>query len=69
MQGNFAVHPEVGMLVVFNSYITHMTARHKVDEPRRVLSMNLGPKNPSNLPNADWSVYWDRPTIDNPVIV
>jgi len=69
MQGNFAVKPEVGMLVIFNSYITHMTARHKVDAPRRVLSMNLGPKNPSNLPNADWSVYWNRPVIDNPVIV
>ncbi len=69
MQGNFAITPEVGMLVIFNSYITHMTARHKVDAPRRVLSMNLGPKNPNRLPNADWSVYWDRPVIDNPVIV
>ena len=69
MQGNVSVKPEVGLLVIFNSYVTHMTARHKVDEPRIVVSMNLAPVEPTLTPNADWSVYWDRPIIDNPKIV
>jgi hypothetical protein len=69
MQGTVSVKPEVGLLVVFNSYITHMTARHKVEEPRVVLSMNLAPIEPTLTPNADWSVYWDRPVIKHPKIV
>ena len=69
MQGNVSVKPEVGLLVIFNSYITHMTARHKIDEPRIVVSMNLAPVEPTLTPNADWSVYWDRPIISNPKIV
>lgn len=59
-----AIKPETGMLVIFNSYLTHMTARQKSSSPRLVLSMNLAPLEPNMLPNADWSVYWDRPIIN-----
>jgi hypothetical protein len=64
MESTISVKPEVGKLVIFNSYITHMTARQKSESPRIVLSMNLSPVNPSITPNADWSVYWDRPVIN-----
>jgi len=69
MKNTFAVKPRKGLLVIFNSYITHMTARHKITEPRLVISMNLSPVNPKTTPNADWSVYWDRPIIDNPKLL
>lgn len=63
MNGVYSVKPEVGTLVIFNSYIKHMTSRNKSKEPRLVVSMNLGPVDPRVSPNADWSVYWDRPLI------
>lgn len=69
MQRTCAITPRTGMLVIFNSYMTHMTARHKLDDRRLVLSMNLGPVSPNMEPNADWSAYWDRPVIDSPHIV
>jgi hypothetical protein len=69
MQKTCAIAPEDGMLIVFNSYMTHMTARHKIDKRRLVVSMNLGPVNPNMDPNADWSGYWDRPFVSHPVIV
>lgn len=65
-QTTVPVVPQKGMLVMFNSYITHMTARQQVDSTRLVVSMNLGPVEPNMSPNADWSVYWDRPVVDNP---
>lgn len=64
MNGVTSVRPEVGTFVIFNSYIQHMTSRNKSEESRLVVSMNWGPKNPNKSPNADWSVYWDRPIID-----
>lgn len=60
------VAPEKGLLVIFNSYITHMTTRQRPEEPRLVVSMNLGPVTPNTEPNADWSVYLNREVIDNP---
>lgn len=63
MSGIHSVKPEVGTLVIFNSYIKHMTSRNKSKEPRLVVSMNLGPVQPRTQPNADWSVYWKRPII------
>lgn len=66
MSGTVSVKPEVGTVVIFNSFLQHMTSRHKSHESRLVVSMNWGPKNPTLDPNADWSVYWERPTIDNP---
>jgi hypothetical protein len=65
-QAIVSVVPKRGLLVIFNSYITHMTARQQVDETRIVVSMNLSPVEPTQSPNADWSVYWDRPVIDSP---
>lgn len=69
MQKTCAVTPKTGMLVIFNSYMTHMTARHKLDDRRLVLSMNLSPSSPNKTPNADWSTYWNRPVIERPLIV
>jgi len=66
MSGTVSVKPEVGTIVIFNSFLQHMTSRHKSQESRLVVSMNWGPQNPTLDPNADWSVYWDRPTINNP---
>jgi hypothetical protein len=60
------VTPEKGLLLVFNSYITHMTSRQRPDEPRLVVSMNLGPVEPNVEPNADWSVYLNRTVVENP---
>lgn len=69
MESTRSVNPKKGLLVIFNSYLKHMTARHKIDEKRLVISMNLGPITPNKEPNADWSVYWNRPTINNPKVV
>ena len=66
MQQTCAVTPEDSMLIVFNSYMRHMTSRHMIDEPRLVISMNLGPANPNMDPNADWSSYWNRPFVNDP---
>jgi len=66
MSGTASVKPEVGTCVIFNSYIQHMTSRNKSDTSRLVVSMNLGPVDPTVDPNADWSVYWNRPVIENP---
>lgn len=63
MSGIHSVKPEVGTLVIFNSYIKHMTSRNKSKQPRLVVSMNLGPTQPRCEPNADWSAYWQRPLI------
>jgi hypothetical protein len=60
------VAPKKGLLLIFNSYITHMTARQQPKEPRMVVSMNLGPVTPNLAPNADWSVYANRLVVDNP---
>jgi hypothetical protein len=46
-----------------------MTTRHRIDEPRISVSMNLAPIEPNKTPNADWSIYWDRPVIENPRMV
>jgi len=62
MNGVKSVKPEVGTFVIFNSYIQHMTSRNQSEESRLVVSMNWGPVQPNVSPNADWSVYWDRPT-------
>ncbi len=69
MQRTLTIVPSVGLLVIFNSYMTHMTTRHRIDEPRISVSMNLAPIEPNKTPNADWSIYWDRPVIENPRMV
>lgn len=65
INGVKSVKPEVGTFVIFNSYINHMTSRNQSNESRLVVSMNWGPTHPNVSPNADWSVYWDRPVIND----
>ena len=52
-----AIKPEEGMLVIFNSYIPHMTSRHMAEEPRIVISANLFPVSPNNRVVPDWTPY------------
>lgn len=66
MSGTASVAPEVGTFVIFNSFIQHMTSRNKSSSSRLVVSQNWGPVEPTKEPNADWSVYWDRPVISDP---
>jgi hypothetical protein len=67
INGVKSIKPEVGTLVIFNSFIQHMTSRNQSEESRLVVSMNWGPVTPNKSPNADWSVYWDRPIITQEV--
>lgn len=52
-----SVKPEEGLLVMFNSYIPHMTNDHKSIIPRIVISANIAPENPNTLVVPDWSPY------------
>lgn len=51
------IEPEPGMLVVFNSFIPHMTNRHSSENPRIVISANFIPENPDTSTFQDWSAY------------
>jgi hypothetical protein len=51
------VDPEEGMLVIFNSFIPHMTNRHNSKTPRIVISANFIPKYPDTSTFQDWSAY------------
>ncbi len=53
----YIIEPENGMLVIFNSYIKHMTTRHLSKEKRIVVSANLAPLNPSTVIVPDLSGY------------
>jgi len=58
IDSSVVIKPDTGDLVVFNSYLTHMTNRHRNrDESRIVISANFSPKNPSATPTQDWSAY------------
>jgi len=57
MENLISISPESGMLVIFNSYIRHMTDRHRVSENRVVVSANLSPEYPNTAPVPDWSAY------------
>ena len=63
MHNTVSVKPENGLLIIFNSFITHMTARQMIDGPRVVVSMNLSPIEPKATPNADWSIYGKRTIV------
>ncbi len=52
-----AITPETGMLIVFNSFINHMTNRHYNEQQRVVVSANLSPVNENLSENPDWSAY------------
>jgi hypothetical protein len=53
----YSIEPEVGMLVVFNSYMKHMTTRHLSHEKRIAISANLVPISPSMEIVPDLSGY------------
>jgi hypothetical protein len=55
------ISPEPGMLVIFNSFIKHMTNRHDSDEKRIVVSANFVPVFPDTTPTQDWSAYKPLP--------
>lgn len=57
MENLISISPEPGMLVVFNSYIQHMTNRHNSMDRRVVISANLGPEQPNTTVVPDWSAY------------
>ena len=52
-----SIDPKPGMLVVFNSYIQHMTNRHDAIDRRVVISANLKPDSPNTTVVPDWSAY------------
>lgn len=52
-----SIEPEEGMLLVFNSFIPHMTDRHMAQEPRIVISANFSPVNKNTRVVPDWSAY------------
>ena len=52
-----SIKPREGMLVIFNSYIPHMTSRHMSSEPRVVISANLSPVTPNKEIVPDWTPY------------
>lgn len=58
------IKPEEGLLVMFNSYIPHMTSDHKSQIPRIVISANVAPENPNTEIVPDWSPYKLRNSND-----
>ena len=52
------IKPQTGDLVIFNSYLMHMTNRHRnMKENRIVISANFVPEVPNATPSQDWSAY------------
>lgn len=56
-QSTYSVIPDTGMIVLFNSFIKHMTGRHESPEQRVVISANLSPMNPTTTRVPDLSPY------------
>jgi len=57
------ITPVPGKLVVFNSYLSHMTSRNFSKDPRIVISANLEPLDKNYQPTQDWSLYHNRPIV------
>ena len=58
LEKSVSIKPEAGGLVVFNSYLMHMTNRHQNKNIERiVVSANFKPKKPSRMETQDWSAY------------
>jgi len=58
IDNSIVIKPETGDLIVFNSYLNHMTNRHRnKDEARIVISANFIPNDPNQTPTQDWSAY------------
>jgi hypothetical protein len=61
LESSVSVKAEDGLLIIFNSFIPHMTNRHNnVDQDRVVVSANFSPKDPTLILNQDWTAYWDK---------
>jgi hypothetical protein len=56
-QNTYSITPETGMLVIFNSFMKHMTGRHAADEKRVVVSANFIPRIQNMEPSPDISPY------------
>ncbi len=57
IENSVSISPKTGMLIVFNSYIHHMTNRHYGDTDRIVVSGNYKPKEENFTIVPDWSEY------------
>lgn len=58
LESSIHIKAETNSLVIFNSYLTHMTNRHNnIHENRVVVSANFHPKYPNISPTQDWSAY------------
>jgi hypothetical protein len=58
LEKSVSIKPETGGLVVFNSYLMHMTNRHQNKNTERiVVSANFKPEKPSSMETQDWSAY------------
>jgi hypothetical protein len=52
-----SIKTETSMLLIFNSFIPHMTNRQYSKEKRVVVSANYSPRHPNQKLSADWSEY------------
>jgi len=58
LETSVTLPPKTGDLVIFNSYLMHMTNRHRnKNEQRIVVSANFSPKRPNTQQSQDWSAY------------
>jgi len=58
LEKSVSLRPETGDLVIFNSYLMHMTNRHQNSEEERVvISANFWPETVDSTPSQDWSAY------------
>ena len=58
IENSIVITPNTGDLIIFNSYLMHMTNRHRnKSEERIVISANFAPEKPNTKPNQDWSAY------------
>lgn len=58
IENSIVIKPKTGDLVIFNSYLMHMTNRHRNKEHNRiVISANFSPKYPDVSPRQDWGAY------------
>lgn len=58
---NITFTPTSGTLFIFNSYILHMTNRHRNKDTKRIsISANFHPQKRENVVMQDWSVYRAR---------
>lgn len=58
IENSVEIKPETSSFIIFNSYIMHMTNRHRnKEEARVVVSANFAPKSQNEKPTQDWTVY------------